>query len=84
MNVNKFTQVNIPLQLGESVTNIYASMGTFSAVLTSHNNIFIWGTGSWGHARKPTNLKDICHFEGIPKFSSIIMGDNYALIHDIK
>jgi len=84
MNISKPTLVNIPLQLAESVTNIYASMGTFSAVLTSHNNIYIWGTGSWGHARKPVNLKDLCAFDGIPKFSSLIMGDNYALIHDIK
>lgn len=60
-------------------------MGTFSALQTSKGAIYVWGTGSWGHARKPTNILNICQFEGTnPTFTNLVMGDNYALLQDAQ
>lgn len=81
-SVNKPTLVPILLEGNDTVIKIFASMGTFSAILTSRGNLLVWGTGSWGHARKPTNIHKICQLDTSLQLLNMMMGDNYAVIQD--
>lgn len=38
-------------------------MGTFSGAVSTQGNFFIWGTGSWGYARKCTPIEDLCKLD---------------------
>lgn len=47
--------------------------------MSQQNELFIWGTGSWGHCRKPTLITNICKFEENQFANDLILGDNYGL-----
>lgn len=64
----------------DNIERIFASMGTFSGVLTKDHKIWIWGTGSWGYARRPVLLEDISRLSRDDRFIDILMGENFAIV----